>query len=149
MAIQWKTKSFDTLSVHELYDILRLRSEIFVVEQNCVYLDLDGKDKVALHLYGEFEGKIVAHARLFKAGISFDNASIGRVTVDATYRDRKWGHELMREAIAGVLQHFGEKKITIGAQLYLKKFYESHGFVQASEMYLEDDIPHIEMIRES
>ena len=148
MPIKWKIKSFDALSVHELYDLLRLRSEIFVVEQNCVYLDLDGKDKVALHLIGEFEGKIVAHARLFEAGISFDNASIGRVTVDPKYRARKWGHELMQQAIAGVLKHFGESKITIGAQLYLKKFYESHGFVQTSEMYLEDDIPHIEMLKE-
>ena len=148
MPIKWKIKSFDALSVHELYDLLRLRSEIFVVEQNCVYLDLDGKDKVALHLIGEFEGKIVAHARLFEAGISFDNASIGRVTVDPNYRARKWGHELMQQAIAGVLKHFGESKITIGAQLYLKKFYESHGFVQTSEMYLEDDILHIEMIKE-
>ena len=147
MAIQWKTKSFETLSVDELYDILRLRSEIFVVEQKCVYLDLDGKDKVALHLFGEFEGKIVANARLFKAGITFENASIGRVTVDANYRDRKWGHDLMREAIAGIKYHFGESQITIGAQLYLKKFYESHGFIQTSEMYLEDDIPHIEMIK--
>ncbi|TDD78169.1 GNAT family N-acetyltransferase [Flavobacterium caseinilyticum] len=146
--LKWSIKPFEALSVHELYDLLRLRSEIFVVEQNCVYLDLDGKDKVALHLFGEFEGKIVAHARLFKAGISFDNSSIGRVVVDANYRDKKWGHELMREAIAGVLLHFGESQITIGAQLYLKKFYESHGFVQISEMYLEDDIPHIEMKRE-
>lgn len=145
MALEWKIKPFEALTVHELYDILKLRSEIFVVEQNCVYLDLDGKDKVALHLFGEFEGTIVAHARLFKAGISFDNASIGRVTVAANYRDRKWGHDLMREAIAGILSHFGESKITIGAQLYLKKFYESQGFVQTSEMYLEDDIPHIEM----
>ena len=143
--LKWSLKPFEALSVHELYDLLRLRSEIFVVEQNCVYLDLDGKDKVALHLIGEFEEKIVAHVRLFKAGISFENASIGRVTVDANYRDRKWGHHLMREAIAGVLLHFGESKITIGAQLYLKKFYQSHGFVQTSEMYLEDDIPHIEM----
>ena len=143
--LKWSLKPFEALSVHELYDLLRLRSEIFVVEQNCVYLDLDGKDKVALHLIGEFEEKIVAHARLFKAGISFENASIGRVTVDANYRDRKWGHELMREAIAGILLHFGESKITLGAQLYLKKFYQSHGFVQTSEMYLEDDIPHIEM----
>jgi ElaA protein len=86
--------------------------------------------------------------RLFKPRISFDNASIGRVTVDANYRDRKWGHDLMRESIAGISHHFGESKITIGAQLYLKKFYESHGFVQTSEMYLEDDIPHIEMKRE-
>ena len=147
MAIQWKIKSFDDLTVHELYDFLRLRSEIFVVEQNCVYLDLDGKDKVALHLFGEFEGKIVAHARLFKAGITFEKSSIGRVNVDVNYRDRKWGHDLMREAIAGIKYHFGESQITIGAQLYLKKFYESHGFIQASEMYLEDDIPHIEMIK--
>ncbi len=148
MKIQWKIKSFETLSVNELYDTLRLRSEIFVVEQNCVYLDLDGKDKLALHLFGESDGKIVAYSRLFKPGISFENASIGRVVVDANYRDRKWGHDLMCEAIAGIQSHFGESKITIGAQLYLKKFYESHGFVQTSEMYLEDDIPHIEMKRE-
>lgn len=148
MGIQWKIKSFEDLSAHELYDIMRLRSEIFVIEQNCVYLDLDGKDKLALHLYGESEGKIVAYSRLFKPRISFENASIGRVVVDANYRNRKWGHDLMREAIAGIKNHFGENKITIGAQLYLKKFYESHGFVQTSEMYLEDDIPHIEMKRE-
>jgi ElaA protein len=147
MALVWKTKTFNELSVNELYDILRLRSEIFVVEQNCVYLDLDGKDQMALHLFGEYEGKIVAHARIFKPGIAFVNASIGRVTVDARFRDRKWGHDLMRQAIAGVLNHFGETKITIGAQLYLKKFYESHGFVPTSEMYLEDDIPHIQMDR--
>ena len=146
--LKWKIKPFEALNVNELYDLLRLRSEIFVVEQNCVYLDLDGKDKKALHLIGEYEGKIVAYSRLFDAGISFDNASIGRVVVDASYRDKKWGHELMREAIAGVKSNFGKDKITIGAQLYLKKFYESHGFVQTSEMYLEDDIPHIEMIRE-
>ena len=148
MTIEWKIKAFDALSVHELYDILKLRSEIFVVEQNCVYLDLDGKDKIALHLFAEYDENIVAHARLFKAGISFDNASIGRVVVDSNYRDRKWGHDLMREAIAGIKQHFNESKITIGAQLYLKKFYESHGFVQTSEMYLEDNIPHIEMTKE-
>jgi len=148
MGIQWHIKSFENLSVHELYDIMRLRSAIFVVEQNCVYLDLDGKDKVAMHLMGEFDGKIVAYSRLFKPGISFENASIGRVVVDANYRDRKWGHNLMREAIAGIKFHFGESQITIGAQLYLKKFYESHGFVQTSEMYLEDDIPHIEMKKE-
>ena len=148
MGIQWKIKSFENLSANELYDILKLRSEIFVVEQNCVYLDIDGKDKLALHLFGEFEGKIVAYSRLFKSGITFDNASIGRVVVDANYRDRKWGNDLMQEAIAGIKFHFGESKITIGAQLYLKKFYENHGFVQTSEMYLEDDIPHIEMKKE-
>jgi ElaA protein len=125
MGLQWHIKSFESLSVHELYDILRLRSEIFVVEQNCVYLDLDGKDKLALHLFGIYEGKIVAYSRLFK----------------------KWGQELMQEAIARIKTHFNESKITIGAQLYLKKFYENQGFVQTSEMYLEDDIPHIEMLK--
>lgn len=148
MTIQWEIKAFDALTVHELYDLLQLRSEIFVVEQNCVYLDLDGKDKVALHLLGVYDGTIVAHSRLFPAGVSFDNASIGRVIVSAKYRDRKWGHELMQHSIAGIATHFNETKITIGAQLYLKKFYESHGFIQTSEMYLEDDIPHIEMVRE-
>lgn len=147
MRIEWHTKTFDSLSVRELYDILRLRSTIFVVEQNCVYLDLDGKDEFALHLFGTFNGAIVAYCRLFNTGITFDNASIGRVVVDPNYRDKKWGQELMREAIAGIELHFGQKKITIGGQLYLKKFYESLGFLQTSEMYLEDDIPHIEMQR--
>ena len=148
MELKWKIKPFEALNVNELYDLLKLRSEIFVVEQNCVYLDLDGKDKKALHLIGEYDNKIVAYVRLFDAGISFDNASIGRVVLDADYRDRKWGHDLMREAISAIKSNFNKEKITIGAQLYLKKFYESHGFVQSSEMYLEDDIPHIEMIRE-
>ncbi|WPO80049.1 GNAT family N-acetyltransferase [Flavobacterium sp. KACC 22761] len=147
MELKWKIKPFEALTVNELYDLLKLRSEIFVVEQNCVYLDLDGKDKKALHLMGELDGKIVAYSRLFDAGISFDNASIGRVTVDANYRDKKFGHDLMRKAIAEIKSNFDRDKITIGAQLYLKKFYESHGFVQTSEMYLEDDIEHIEMIR--
>lgn len=147
MEIEWKIKPFEALTVHELYDVLKLRSEIFVVEQNCVYLDVDGKDKKALHLLGVYDGKIVAYARLFDAGISFDNTSIGRVVVDANYRDKKWGHDLMRESIKGIKENFGKDQITIGAQLYLKKFYESHGFVPISEMYLEDDIPHIDMTR--
>ena len=147
MTIQWKIKPFEALSLNELYQVLRLRSEIFVVEQNCVYQDVDNKDQKALHLMGEFEGKIVAYARLFKSGDYFEQASIGRVIVDANYRDKKWGHDLMREAIAGIEKYLGENKITISAQLYLQKFYESHGFVQTSEMYLEDDIPHIEMRR--
>ena len=147
MELKWKIKPFEALTINELYDLLKLRSEIFVVEQNCVYLDIDGKDKQALHLIGEYDDKIVVYARLFNAGISFDNASIGRVVVDTHYRDKKWGHNLMREAISVIKSNFGKDKITIGAQLYLKKFYESHGFVQTSEMYLEDDIPHIEMQR--
>ncbi|MCD9574774.1 GNAT family N-acetyltransferase [Flavobacterium soyae] len=147
MELKWKIKPFEALTVNELYDLLKLRSEIFVVEQNCVYLDIDGKDKKALHLIGEYDGKVAAYSRLFDAGISFENASIGRVVVGANYRDKKWGHDLMSEAIAAIKSNFGKDKITIGAQLYLKKFYESHGFVQSGEIYLEDDIEHIEMIR--
>jgi ElaA protein len=147
MSIQWKIKPFKALSVSEMYSSLQLRSQVFVVEQNCVYQDIDGKDYKALHLMGEYDGKIVAYCRLFKSGDYFQEASIGRVVIDANYRDKKWGHEMMKQAITGIETHFKETKIIISAQLYLQKFYESHGFVQTSEMYLEDDIPHIEMKR--
>ncbi|WP_298224198.1 GNAT family N-acetyltransferase [Flavobacterium sp.] len=145
MDLKWKIKRFTELSVNELYDLLQLRSEVFVVEQNCVYQDIDGKDRKALHLMGEYDSKIVAYARLFAAGDYFEEASIGRVVIGTKYRDRKWGHELMREAIVGIEANFHTKKITISAQLYLQKFYESHGFEVTSETYLEDDIPHIQM----
>jgi ElaA protein len=147
MSLNFKIRSFDQLTVQDLYEILKLRSEIFVVEQNCIYLDLDGLDTQALHLIGELEGKIVAYTRLFDAGITYDNASIGRVVVHANFRSRNLGHELMQTSIAVIKTNFGKDSITIGAQLYLKKFYESHGFAQTSEMYLEDGIPHIRMER--
>lgn len=146
--IIWKTKPFNELSLQELYSVLKLRSVVFVVEQNCVYQDLDGKDEKALHLLGEYNNEIVAYARLFKSGDYFENASIGRVVIHPEARDKKFGHEMMRQAIAGIESNFNENKITISAQLYLQKFYESHGFVVQGETYLEDDIPHIEMLRE-
>lgn len=145
MALKWNTKRFEALSTIEMYSILKLRSEVFVVEQNCVYQDIDGKDMKALHLFGEEDGKIIAYSRLFNVGDYFENASIGRVVVAENCRNKKYGHDLMREAISAIETHFQETKITISAQLYLKKFYESHGFVQTSETYLEDEIPHIEM----
>ncbi len=120
---------------------------MFVVEQNCVYQDIDGKDEKALHVLGMHEGVLVAYARLFQPGDYFEQASIGRVIVNPAYRDKKWGHDLMTAAIQSIAEHYGETNITISAQLYLKRFYESHGFVQTSDMYLEDDIPHIEMKR--
>lgn len=147
-SIKWKIKRFNELSHEELYLLLKLRSQVFVVEQNCVYQDVDNKDQKAIHLLGVFNDEIVAYARLFKSGDYFENASIGRVVVHPEYRDKKWGHELMQNAISGIEHYFGEKNITISAQEYLKKFYESHDFVQTSEMYLEDDIPHIQMKRE-
>lgn len=145
MTLEWKIRRFQELSTAELYDLLQLRSEVFVVEQNCVYQDIDGKDRKALHLIGEYDSKIVAYARLFKAGDYFEEASIGRVVVMANYRDKKWGHELMTQANRAVKAYFNTTEITISAQLYLQKFYESHGFVVTSETYLEDDIPHIQM----
>lgn len=145
MSLFFKIKPFKGLSVDELYQLLQLRSEVFVVEQNCVYQDIDGKDPKAIHVIGEFEGEIVAYSRIFKAGDYFDQASIGRVVVKENFRDRKWGHDLIKEAIVAIEKNFGTSEITISAQLYLKKFYESHGFIQTSEEYLEDGIPHIEM----
>ena len=145
MTLKWKIKRFQELSTPELYDLLQLRSEVFVVEQNCVYQDIDGKDRKALHLIGESDSKIVAYARLFDAGDYFEEASIGRVVVGANSRDRKWGHELMENAIAAIKDSYNTTAITISAQLYLQKFYESHGFEVTSEVYLEDDIPHIQM----
>ena len=144
MAPTWEIKRFNELSSVELYSVLQLRSEVFVVEQNCVYQDIDGKDQKAIHLVGKFDGQIVAYARLFLRGDYFESASIGRVVVKEIFRDKKWGHDLMRKAIA-TLAEFGETAITISAQLYLKKFYESLGFEAVGEQYLEDDIPHIEM----
>lgn len=147
MNLEWKIRRFETLTTVELYNILQLRSEVFVVEQNCIYQDIDCKDQKALHLIGDDNGQIVAYARLFKRNDYFEEASIGRVVVKPTYREKKIGHILMREAIYFMKHQLGETKITISAQLYLKGFYESHGFIQTSEMYLEDDIPHIEMKR--
>lgn len=148
MNLEWKIKRFEALTTSELYSILQLRSEVFVVEQKCVYQDIDGKDRKALHLFGENNGEIVCYARLFKPNDYFSQASIGRVIVKSEYRDKKFGHLLMREAIQAIVTYFGETKITISAQLYLKKFYESHGFIQTTDAYLKDDILHIEMRRE-
>ena len=145
MQLQFKIKPFNELSTIELYKILRLRSEVFVVEQNCVYQDIDNKDQKAIHVLGFYNDDLVAYCRLFNAGEYFDNASIGRVIVAQKDRDKKWGNNLMIEAIAAVKSVFNETKITISAQFYLQKFYESHGFVKTSEIYLEDDIEHIEM----
>jgi ElaA protein len=145
--IQFKIKPFPELSTNELYEMLQLRSEVFVVEQNCVYQDIDGKDQKAIHVLGSSEGILVAYSRLFKPKDYFEYASIGRVIVKASHRDKKLGHELMRVSIDAITTLFQETKITISAQLYLQKFYESHGFVVVGESYLEDDIPHIEMKR--
>lgn len=144
---KWKIKPFKALSASELYYLLQLRSKVFVVEQNCVYQDIDAKDKKAIHIIGEIEQTVVAYARIFDQGDYFDETSIGRVVVDPEYRGKKIGHELMVQAIQAIKSHFHSHTITISAQHYLKDFYESHQFIQISEIYLEDGIPHIRMKR--
>lgn len=139
-------KNFDELTNNELYQILRLRSEVFVVEQDCVYQDLDNKDQKALHLFLVDNDQIIAYTRLFGAGIYFENASIGRVVVDENHRKSKLGHLLMRESIQAIKNYFHTHIITISAQEHLKIFYNSHHFTQIGEGYLEDGIPHIKMI---
>lgn len=142
---KWQIKPFKELSAQELYEVLRLRSEVFVVEQNCVYQDIDGKDQKAMHLIGTLSGEIIAYARLFAPGNYFEDASIGRVVVAPEARGQKWGHALMSEAISGIHVFYNTHRITISAQLYLQEFYQSHGFVVVGEGYLEDDIPHVRM----
>ena len=140
-------KYFSELNTTELYEILQLRSEVFVVEQDCVYQDIDFKDQKSLHIIGYKNDKIVAYTRIFKPGDYFDNASIGRVLVVASERKYGFGHELMKASIVAIKEHFKVTEITISAQKYLKKFYETHQFIQVGEEYLEDGIPHIRMDR--
>lgn len=142
-------KPFSELSPNELYAIMRLRNEVFVVEQNCVYQDADGKDPFCHHLLIRENETLVAYTRLLPKGLSYDShMSIGRVVSSPSHRKKGIGKLLMRLSIEACHRLFGEGPIRIGAQLYLKNFYESFGFVQTGEMYLEDNIEHIEMTRE-
>ncbi len=143
----FETKTFEELTITELYLILQLRSEVFVVEQDCIYQDLDGKDTKGLHILC-WEGTIlVAYARAFKSGIYFEEAAIGRVTVRENYRKLGYGHKIMDEAILALEKFYEKGPIKISAQLYLVIFYESHGFKTIGKRYLEDGIPHIAMLK--
>ena len=145
--IDIQIKTFEELSKQELYRVLQLRSEVFVVEQDCVYQDIDGKDEKALHVIGIKDDKIIAYTRLFKPGDYFEKASIGRVVVAKDQRHYKYGHDIMKASIQGIKQHYNETYIKISAQAYLKSFYNNLGFKEVGEEYLEDDIPHIAMIK--
>ncbi|MDG1811821.1 MAG: GNAT family N-acetyltransferase [Polaribacter sp.] len=145
--MEFLVKEFYQLSLDELYRILQLRSEIFVVEQDCVYQDLDFKDQHALHVIGIKKNQIIAYTRIFKPGEYYKEASIGRVVVDEKERKFGYGHDLMKASIKTILEKFNTTEITISAQVYLKKFYESHGFKKVGDEYLEDGIQHVEMIK--
>lgn len=147
MRLTWILKTFDDLSPAELYAILRLRSEVFVVEQQCVYQDMDNKDQQGYHLMGLDGNHLVAYTRLLPPGVSYEFASIGRVVTSPAARGRGLGKILMKQSIAEVERLFGRVQIRIGAQYYLKEFYGSLGFEQTSNIYDEDGIDHIQMDR--
>jgi len=151
----WQTKHFSDLSLNQLYDVLKLRVDVFVVEQTCFYPDLDGdKDLLdrhpqTLHLLGYQAEQLVAYLRILPKGQNYpNNVSIGRVVTAPQARGGGLGHELMIQGLALCQQEFPNEIIKISAQQHLKAYYQKHGFTQVSEMYLEDDIPHIAMIRE-
>lgn len=141
-------KSFSELNTTDLYSILQLRSEVFVVEQDCVYQDIDFKDQKALHVLGYKNDVLIAYTRIFKPEDYFNNSSIGRVLVKETERKFNYGHQIMKASLKAIKEYYKVDKITISAQKYLKKFYESHGFYQVNDEYLEDGIPHIRMDRD-
>ncbi|QED38450.1 GNAT family N-acetyltransferase [Antarcticibacterium arcticum] len=143
-----KIRTFEQLSQQELYKVLQLRAEVFVVEQNCVYQDIDGKDEKALHILGFENNELVAYTRCFKPGDYFENASIGRVIVKENYRKFGYGHQIMKASVEEIENRYNTSAIKLSAQQYLTQFYESHGFHITGEGYLEDGIPHIAMIKE-
>lgn len=148
--LSWTCKDFDALSLKELYAILAMRQEIFVVEQNCPYLDTDGLDALAQHVLGtSAQGTLMAYARFFQAGVGdHEQASIGRVVVTEQVRGQGIGERLMREAITLLEDRFGRQPIEVAAQVYLRAFYRKLGFQQIGDIYLWDGIPHIDMVRQ-
>ena len=143
-----RVRTFGQLSTGELYELLRLRSEVFVVEQQCIYLDMDGKDAKALHVLGYQSEKLAACTRLFAPGDYFEQASIGRVAVREEFRGLGLGREIMKASLEAVKSNFGLAGICLSAQSYLRRFYEELGFRTEGTEYLEDGIPHIRMIRD-
>ena len=141
------TYNFSSLNTDQLYGLLQLRSEVFVVEQDCVYQDIDGKDQKALHVLGTVEGNIVAYTRIFKPGDYLEKAAIGRVVVASDFRKRDFGKAIMQASIAAVENYFNTTAIGLSAQTYLLNFYNDLGFSALGETYLEDGIPHIYMER--
>ncbi len=148
MQINWSLKTFGELSPYEVYAILQLRNEVFVVEQNCVFQDADDKDQESYHLMGIWEGKLAAYTRIVPPGVIYSEASIGRVITSPAVRNKSAGKQLMAQSIEALYSVFGVAPIKIGAQLYLQRFYQSFGFVQISDTYLEDGIPHIYMLKD-
>ena len=143
--MQVHVKCFEKLSSRDIYEIGKLRSEVFVVEQNCAYLDLDGKDYHCIHFFTQEKGEITSYLRVLPPGLSYDSPSIGRVVVKPTYRGKNLARENISSAIEYIFLVMKYDTITIGAQKYLEKFYESFGFKRISDDYDEDGIMHLDM----
>lgn len=144
--IAWKYVAFDELTLRELYELLQLRTEVFTVEQNCMFQDIDGADDQAMHLLGTQNNQLVAYARCFPAGVKFAEASIGRVVTRSLARGSGLGHLLIQQAVSSVCALWGPQPIRIGAQARLKAYYSGHGFVDVGVPYVEDGIDHLEMV---
>lgn len=146
--LTWTFKHFRDLSANELYELLQLRSDVFVIEQQCIYRDLDDKDQKCDHLLGRIEetGELAAYSRIVPPGVSYEEPSIGRVLTSLNHRKSNFGKELMRRSIEELSLLYPDQSIRIGAQTYLNKFYNSFGFVESGEAYDEDGIEHIEMV---
>ncbi|MGL4724042.1 MAG: GNAT family N-acetyltransferase [Scandinavium sp.] len=149
--IQWQDLHHSQLTVPQLYALLKLRCEVFVVEQTCAYQDVDGDDLVGenRHLLGWRDGELVAYARILKSEDDFDPVVIGRVIVSSAVRGEKLGYQLMDQALASCQQHWPQKAIYLGAQAHLQPFYAHFGFMPVTDVYDEDGIPHIGMAREA
>ncbi len=145
--VDWRYLEFDALSGAELYAVLRLRSEVFVVEQTCIFQDIDGADVHAMHLLGTSRSVLVAYARCFVAGGKFPQASIGRIVTHSCMRGKGLGHALVEKAVSHLSASPDAHMIKIGAQSRLASFYRQHGFEPTGVPYIEDGIEHIEMLR--
>lgn len=143
----WSCKPFTALTPDELYAILRLRIDVFIVEQQCIFQDADNNDQQAMHLMFWENNQLAAYSRLFAPGIMYPESSIGRILTNSQFRNKNYGKKLLTESIQQIYRLYGLQPIQIGAQLYLKKFYESFGFRQSGDIYVEDGIDHIHMIK--
>lgn len=144
--MSWNLKKFDELTNLELYNLLKERTLVFVVEQNCPYLEVDGKDPFSYHLFKEDNGEIIAYLRIVPAGISYQEVSLGRVFVKREYRGQGMAKELLKKGLDFIQKELKETNVKIQAQDYLRSFYSSFGFQTISETYLEDNIPHVDML---
>ena len=145
--ITWNVKTFEQLTTNELYKILQARIDVFVVEQNCPYPECDNYDQKALHLWAEIDNEILAYCRIFDKGIKYPETSIGRVLTTENARGKKMGKQLLSYAIEIIETRYKTPSVRISAQDYLLKFYSEFGFVDTGKKYLEDGIPHTEMLR--